>query len=85
MTAAPRSAGLAVVLTFLLPGGGHLYLGKVGAGVTLIVWDIFLIFLLFIPIVGFLASLFLWFVTFVIAAILVASEAGAQNRAVYGR
>jgi TM2 domain-containing membrane protein YozV len=33
---ATKSAGIAVLLSFLWPGLGHLYIGQIGAGVALI-------------------------------------------------
>ena len=38
----PKSAGVAVLLSFLLLGAGHLYMGRTGAGIALIVLDVFL-------------------------------------------
>ncbi len=53
-----KSAGLAAVLAFLIPGLGHIYLGKIGEGLFYLIISIvmaalspFTLFVLFIPLV----------------------------------
>lgn len=81
---APKSPGVAVLLSFLVLGSGYLYLNKVGVGVALIAWDVFLFLVFLVPFVGWVLGFFLWLVTFGVVAGLVVSEANSQNRASYG-
>lgn len=82
---APKSGGIAVLLNFIVLGGGHLYLNKVGVGIALICWEVFLFLLLLIPIIGWVGAPLLWLVTFGISSAVCVSEANAQNRALYGQ
>ena len=81
---APKSSGIAVLLSFLVLGGGYLYLNKIGVGIALIAWDVFLFLVFLIPFIGWVLGFFLWLVSFVVVACLVVSEANSQNRALYG-
>jgi TM2 domain-containing membrane protein YozV len=50
-----KSEGLAAVLSFLIPGLGEMYVGRLGFGILLLVLDIvcaFLTLIFFVPIVG---------------------------------
>ena len=73
-----KSPGVAVLLTFLLLGAGHLYVNKVGAGVALIVFDLFLL-LISLSVFGLIVSVPVWFVAFAIAATTSASAASRWN------
>ncbi|GAA4840660.1 hypothetical protein GCM10023201_33420 [Actinomycetospora corticicola] len=80
-----KSPGVAVLLSFLLLGGGFLYLNRVGAGVALLVWDLFLFFLILIPFIGWVAAPLLWLVSFAIVAPLTYSAANDYNRSLGNR
>lgn len=77
---AEKSAGVAVLLTFLWLGAGHLYLNRVTPGVLLLVLDFFLVlFFLFVPILGWILGFVGWLVAFCIAAASCSSIAAADN------
>jgi len=76
---AAKSAGIAVLLTLLWLGAGHLYAGKIGAGIALVVFD-FVLFLLALTFVGALVAIPIWIVTFAIAAFLSANAVSDFNR-----
>ncbi len=46
-----KSAGLAVVLSLLLPGAGQMYAGKIVRGIAMLVLSIFAYFLLLVPLI----------------------------------
>jgi TM2 domain-containing membrane protein YozV len=73
-----KSPGLGVLLSFLWLGAGHLYIGKIGLGVGLIVFDFFLVLLSIIPFIWVL-TFPIWLITFIFVAINVSNEAKAFN------
>ena len=81
----PKSAGIAVLLSLLVLGGGHLYLNRIGVGIALVCWDVFLFLVFLVPIVGWVIGFVLWVVSFGIVAAVVVAEANTQNRALYGK
>jgi TM2 domain-containing membrane protein YozV len=76
---AAKSAGIAVLLTLLWLGAGHLYAGKIGAGIALVIFD-FVLFLLALTFVGALLAVPVWIITFAIAAFLSANAVSEFNR-----
>jgi TM2 domain-containing membrane protein YozV len=76
---APKSAGLAVLLSFLWLGAGHLYANRIGAGIALMVYEAFLALLSF-SIVGLVISVPLWFISVIVVMILAANAANDFNR-----
>ena len=77
----PKSAALAVFFTFLWLGMGHLYVGRIGAGIAFALIDLVLVFLAFTGI-GFIVAFPLWCLLFIIAAPLAAIAAGKAGHAV---
>lgn len=76
MVMAPKSAGLAVFFTFLWLGVGHLYAGKTGAGIALVLLDLFVLTpLVFVFFIGVL----LWFIIAPIVMIFAAKAANDFN------
>jgi TM2 domain-containing membrane protein YozV len=75
---APKSAGVAILLTFLWLGAGHLYLNRVGHGVALLVLHFFLA-LLCLTGVGALLGVPGWILGFVLAAVSCSSIAAQDN------
>ncbi|MEJ2866488.1 hypothetical protein WCD74_01840 [Actinomycetospora sp. OC33-EN08] len=72
-----KSAGVAVLLSFLWLGAGHLYLDRIGTGLTLMAAHFFvgfLLFFLFFPL-GFLA----WLAGFITCAIVCSNLANQIN------
>ena len=81
----PKSAGVAVLLTFLWLGAGHLYNGKVASGVTLMVVDAFLVLLFLVPIIGWVLAPMIWIPLFIVSAITANNAANDFNRRIgYG-
>lgn len=76
---AAKSTGIAVLLTLLWLGAGHLYAGKIGAGVALMVFD-FVLSLLAITGFGLIIAFPVWLVSVVVAAMLASSAVTAFNR-----
>lgn len=76
---APKSVGVAVLLSLVWFGGGHLYANRTAAGVALLVYDLFL-FILSISIAGLVVALPLWVISLPIVMITAASAANAYNR-----
>lgn len=74
-----KSPGIGVLLSFLWLGAGHLYVGQIGLGVGLIVFDFFLVLLSFIPFLW-LLTFPVWLVSLVFVAINVSNAAKAFNR-----
>jgi TM2 domain-containing membrane protein YozV len=74
---APKSAGIAVLLTFLWIGAGHLYLDRMGTGLALMAGHFFIgffLFFLFFPL-GFVA----WLAAVVCCAVWCSNLAGQIN------
>jgi TM2 domain-containing membrane protein YozV len=76
---AAKSAGIAVLLTLLWLGAGHLYAGKIGAGIALVVFDLVLA-MLAATLFGLIIAVPVWMVTFAIAAFLAANAVSEFNR-----
>ena len=74
-----KSGGVAVLLTFLWLGAGHLYLGRTTPGVLLLVLHFFLIFLLVIPILGWVLGFLGWVAAFIGASVSCSSIATEEN------
>jgi TM2 domain-containing membrane protein YozV len=75
-----KSAGVAVLLTFLWLGAGHLYLNRVTPGVLLLVLDFFLVlFFLFVPFIGWILGFLGWLAAFIAAAVSCSSIAASEN------
>ena len=72
-----KTPGIAVLLSFLWLGAGHLYAGKIAAGVVLMVVDFFVVLIAFIPFVGWILAPLLWVPLFIVAAI--TSTVAASN------
>jgi TM2 domain-containing membrane protein YozV len=71
-----KSPGVAVFLSFLWPGLGHLYVGDIATGLVLGFANLFLAFLTLAFILPGLAALALWIVGMVMAA----NAAAAHNQ-----
>ena len=76
---AAETPGVAVLLTFLWLGAGHLYAGRTGAGVAFMVANSFLLLLLVIPIIGWLMAPVSWVALFVMAAVTASGAVKAHN------
>ena len=76
--APPKSPGIAVLLSFLWLGAGHLYAEKVGTGVVLLIWN-FLLVVLGFTFVGLIVAFPLWLVSAPIVMILASSAANRFN------
>ncbi len=74
----PKSAALAVFLTFLWLGLGHLYAGRIATGIVLALVDLVLVMLAF-SLVGLIIAFPIWCILFIIAAPLSAMAAGKAN------
>jgi TM2 domain-containing membrane protein YozV len=74
-----KSAGIAVLLSFLWLGAGHLYANRTTAGILLIVYDTFLV-LLSITLVGAIVAVPLWLISAPIVMVLAANAANDFNR-----
>jgi TM2 domain-containing membrane protein YozV len=74
----PKSPGIAVLLSFLWLGAGHLYCNRIGVGIALMIWDAFLI-LLSLTLIGWIISGPLWVVSVIPVMILAAKAATKSN------
>jgi len=54
-----KSSGIAVVLSFLIPGLGQVYVGKIGLGVLMILFSFIFVALMFL-LIGIPLYLILW-------------------------
>lgn len=79
MRLAPKSVGVAVLLSLVWFGAGHLYANRTAAGIALLVYDLFL-FILSISIAGLVVALPLWAISLPIVMITAASATNAYNR-----
>lgn len=77
-----KSAGIAVLLTFLWLGAGNLYADQIGAGVTLLIIN-FALVMLAATFIGAIIAVPLWFVAFIVAAT-TASTGVRRHNARYG-
>jgi TM2 domain-containing membrane protein YozV len=75
----PKSGGLAVLLTFLWLGAGHLYLGRTTPGVLLLVLHFFLVLIFIIPFVGWVVGFLGWLAAFIGASVSCSSIAAEEN------
>jgi len=73
-----KSPGVGVLLSFLWLGAGHLYVGRIGLGIGLMVFDFFLVLLSIIPIIW-IITVPVWLIAFVFVALNVANAAKAFN------
>ncbi|HZD15283.1 MAG TPA: hypothetical protein VE196_09205, partial [Pseudonocardiaceae bacterium] len=76
---AAKSPGVAVLLSLLWLGAGHLYAGSVGVGVAWIIVD-GVLFLLSCTGIGLIVSVPVWIVAAIITTITAAGAANAFNR-----
>ncbi len=74
-----KSTGIAVLLSFLWLGAGHLYANRIVTGMLLLVYDAFLVLLCF-TFIGALLAVPLWLLSAPIVMILAASAAKDFNR-----
>ncbi len=75
---AAKSPGIAVLLSFIWLGAGHLYAGQVGLGVALMVFDAFLVLLAF-TLIGLIIAVPLWLISAPIVMVLAYSAAKRFN------
>jgi len=78
-----KTPGIAVLLSFLWLGAGHLYAGRTGVGLALIAIDLVLILLLMVPLIGWVLAPLGWLGLFIYAAIS-SSNAVKQHNARFG-
>jgi hypothetical protein len=74
-----KSPGIAVLLTFLWLGAGHLYAGSVTVGVLLLILDFFLVLLSLVPF-AIILTIPIWIIAFIICSISVARCVETYNR-----
>lgn len=74
-----KSAGVAVVLTFLWLGAGHLYLNRTAPGVLLMLLHVFLWLLLVVPFLGWALGFIGWIAAFIAATVSCTSIAAEDN------
>ncbi len=75
-----KSKGIAVLLTFLWLGAGHLYAGRIATGIPLLIIDAFLL-LIALTGIGFIIAFPVWLILFLIAAPLSAAAVEKANSA----
>ena len=73
-----KSPGVAVLLSFIWLGAGHLYVGNIGLGIGLMVFDFFLVMVSLIPF-SWILTVPVWMLAFVFIAIHVSNAAKAFN------
>ena len=77
---AAKTPGIAVLLSFLWLGAGHLYAGRTGAGVAFMVTNFFLVLFFFlIPLIGWVIAPLIWVPLFVVAAVTASGAVKAHN------
>ncbi len=76
---AAKSPGVAVLLSFIWLGAGHLYANKTGLGVALMVYDACLV-VLALSLIGLILALPLWLISAPFVMWHAASSANAFNR-----
>lgn len=74
-----KSPGIAVLLSFIWLGAGHLYANKVGTGSLLVIFDFFLL-LLALTGVGLLVAVPIWLVAAPCVMLLSAGAVNSFNR-----
>ncbi len=77
-----KSKGIAVLLTFLWLGAGHLYAGRIATGIPLLVIDAFLV-LIALTGIGFIIAFPVWLMLFLVVAPLSAAAVDRANRAAH--
>ena len=82
--ARPKSPGLAVLFSALSLGGGHLYTGRTGLGIGMIVVDVFLLLVASIPFVGVVLGPMIWIPLFIAMAVSSSRAAAAHNAQLSG-
>lgn len=75
---APKSAGVAVLLSFLWLGAGHLYAGQTAVGVVLLIVDFFL-WLISFTVIGLIVTIPIWLILLPIAMITSANAVSSYN------
>ena len=78
-----KTPGLAVLLSFLWLGAGHLYAGRTTEGVVLLGVNFFLVLFLLVPLIGWVLSPLAWLGLFMYSAIS-SSNAVKQHNARWG-
>ncbi|MGY1711380.1 hypothetical protein ACI8AC_17925 [Geodermatophilus sp. SYSU D00758] len=74
-----KTPGIAVLLSVLWMGAGHLYAGKTGAGVAFMITGLFLWLLWLVPLIGWVLAPLLWLPIFIVAAYTAAAAAREHN------
>jgi len=74
-----KSAGIAILLTFLWLGAGHLYLNRINSGLILLMGNLFL-WILVMTFFGIIIAFPLWLVLFIVTALRVADHVRSFNR-----
>lgn len=74
-----KSAAVAVLLSFLWLGAGHLYLGRIPAGILLAIYGAILALMMF-SLIGFIIAFPIWAVSVVIVMVMAAAATGSVNR-----
>jgi TM2 domain-containing membrane protein YozV len=74
-----KTPGIAVLLSFLWLGAGHLYAGKSGIGLALLATNFVLLLLALIPFVGWVLAPLGWIPLFIFAAISSSSAVKEHN------
>jgi TM2 domain-containing membrane protein YozV len=75
----PKSVGVAVLLSFLWLGAGHIYAGRMGSGIALAIFDGFLV-LLALTGIGLIIAVPVWLIATPVAMALSASAVNQSNR-----
>jgi TM2 domain-containing membrane protein YozV len=79
VSAPPKSVGVAVLLSFLWLGAGHIYAGRMGSGIALAIFDGFLV-LLALTGIGLIIAVPVWLIATPVAMALSASAVNQSNR-----
>ncbi|MGY2002805.1 hypothetical protein [Blastococcus sp. SYSU DS1024] len=74
-----KTPGIAVLLSLLWMGAGHLYAGRIGPGIGFMTTGFFLWILWFIPLIGWVVAPLLWLPLFIVAACTAANAAREHN------
>jgi TM2 domain-containing membrane protein YozV len=80
---AVKTPGIAILLSFIWLGAGHLYAGRTGLGLGLMAVNLFLLLFLMIPLIGWVLSPLAWIGLFIYAAIS-SNNAVKQHNARWG-
>ena len=82
-TVSVKTPGIAILLSFIWLGAGHLYAGRTTQGLVLLGVNFFLLLFLMVPLIGWVLSPLAWIGLFVYAAIS-SSNAVKQHNAHWG-